>query len=252
MIYHCPYSDEKFLLVVRKGLWVPSMEHNLACPFIMREAGIEVNEKAKQHCDNPTIEDHTIYDPSSGMRIPLQLDGIFSCFPTRALTKEEVEDIGEFIDGNRVVYLSPKVPKWNPNDDYYAEKEAGYLTSQGEMAHYMDDPRPRCSLVDAAEVASLYASIPVATASAVEELIDSRCESYPDEFPMEVEEEAICRLHGDSIAYVSSVEPLLNEAEFQKRMFNVELQTSVGITAGCMSVSAVDDDDYLFTRMGQA
>jgi hypothetical protein len=87
------------------------MEHNLACPFIMREAGIEVNEKAKQHCDNPTIEDHTIYDPSSGMRIPLQLDGIFSCFPTRALTKEEVEDIGEFIDGNRVVYLSPKVPK---------------------------------------------------------------------------------------------------------------------------------------------
>ena len=55
--YDCPFSGQTFMLVIRNALYVPSMEHNLIPPFIMREAGMEVNECPKIHCDDPTIED---------------------------------------------------------------------------------------------------------------------------------------------------------------------------------------------------
>ena len=250
MIYQPPNSDEKWLLIVRNGLFVQSMDHNLACPFIMREAGLEVSEVAKQHCEDPTIEDHSIYDSATGLRIQLELKGIFSSFPTRALTQEEKVDIGDFIDGNRVVELSPKVPRWDPNDEYYAQKEASYLDSNGDLAVHVVEPRPKTTLVEAAEVSSLYDRIPVASVSAVQEVVDSACMSFPEEFPSELEEEAILSLTDDPIAMISAVDPLLNEAELHKRLCNLELQTSVGLSAGCMEVSGLDDEDYLFTKIG--
>ena len=36
--YDCPYSGETYLLIVRNALSVPSMNHSLIPPFIMREA----------------------------------------------------------------------------------------------------------------------------------------------------------------------------------------------------------------------
>ena len=47
ILYKNPSSGEKFLLVVRNALHVPSMNHNLIPPFAMRQAGIIVNNKAK-------------------------------------------------------------------------------------------------------------------------------------------------------------------------------------------------------------
>jgi hypothetical protein len=36
-----------YLLIVRNALHVPSMQHNLIPPFIMREAGLVVNDVPK-------------------------------------------------------------------------------------------------------------------------------------------------------------------------------------------------------------
>ena len=41
--YDCPIKNETFILVARNVLHVPSMDHNLIPPFIMREAGLTVN-----------------------------------------------------------------------------------------------------------------------------------------------------------------------------------------------------------------
>ena len=41
--YDCPYSGEVILLVARNALFVVSMDHNLVPPFIMQEAGLQVN-----------------------------------------------------------------------------------------------------------------------------------------------------------------------------------------------------------------
>ena len=45
--YDCPYDSKSFMLVVGNTIHVPSMLNNLLPPFMMREAGIIVNDKAK-------------------------------------------------------------------------------------------------------------------------------------------------------------------------------------------------------------
>ena len=51
--YDCPYSGETYLLIVRNALSVPAMDHNLIPPFIMREAGVDVQCFPKIQCKNP-------------------------------------------------------------------------------------------------------------------------------------------------------------------------------------------------------
>eukprot|EP00957_Ditylum_brightwellii_P040188 3040753-Ditylum_brightwellii.AAC.1 len=65
------------------------MDHNLIPPFMLREAGIAVNETPKIHKKNPTVDDHTITFSNSGLRITMRLWGVFSYFPTSKPSIEE-------------------------------------------------------------------------------------------------------------------------------------------------------------------
>ena len=89
------------------------MDHNLIPPFILRCAGLQVNGTAKIHSEDPTIKDHSIYDPKTEIRICFNLKGIFSYFDTRALTKDEITNCDDY----RVIYLSSAEPDWNPTKD---------------------------------------------------------------------------------------------------------------------------------------
>ena len=129
--YDCPKTGQVYFLVMRNGLSVPSNEHNLVPPFLMREAGLIVNDKPKIHCQDPSAEDHTIYDKEHDLRIPLQLDGIFSYFPTRSLTQDELE----FAEDYPVVLLSPDSPSWDPYNESYAKNEASFTDHRGEMLY---------------------------------------------------------------------------------------------------------------------
>ena len=60
--YDCPQSGHTYLLVVRNALCVPSMEHNLIPPFILREAGLVLHDTPKIHCNVPSAEDHSLFD----------------------------------------------------------------------------------------------------------------------------------------------------------------------------------------------
>ena len=80
--YDSPFDGKEYMLVIRNVLCVPSMNNNLIPPFIMRENGIVVNECAKIHCEDPTLEDHAIVFKGYDFHIPLQLHGIFSYFIT--------------------------------------------------------------------------------------------------------------------------------------------------------------------------
>ena len=81
-----------YILTLRNALHVPSMRHNLIPPFIMREAGLIVNEVPLIHtkAEELTNETHCIVSTGEGdnakLKIPLKLDGIFSHFETRKLT----------------------------------------------------------------------------------------------------------------------------------------------------------------------
>ena len=107
--YDCPYTLKTYLLTVRNALHVPSMEHNLIPPFIMREAGLIVNDTPKIHTKREDLsrETHCIVATKSDngveLRIPMKLDGIFSYFVTRALTQDEVDDC----ESIETVHLTP-------------------------------------------------------------------------------------------------------------------------------------------------
>ena len=84
--YDCPKYGQTYLLVVRNALCVPSMEHNLIPPFILRESGLVLNDTPKIHCNVPSAEDHSLFDEETRLRIPFTLDGKFSVFKSRSLT----------------------------------------------------------------------------------------------------------------------------------------------------------------------
>ena len=124
--YDCPYTMKTYLLVARNVLYIPSMDHNLIPPFILREAGIKVNETPKIHSENPSIDDHCLYFEEEKLRIPLSLMGIFSYFVTR----KPVEDD---LDNSELIYLTPDSPKWNPHSDIYARNEETFLDWEGNL-----------------------------------------------------------------------------------------------------------------------
>ena len=74
---------QAFSIVVRNGLHVPSIDHNLITPFIMRAGGIIVNDVPKIHCEDPTVDNHCVSFDHSDLWIPLQLNGVFSYFHSR-------------------------------------------------------------------------------------------------------------------------------------------------------------------------
>ena len=63
ILYECPHDGKSYVLVLRNALHVPSMEHNLVPPFMLREAGIVVNEVPKIQVTDPTKSDHAIIFP---------------------------------------------------------------------------------------------------------------------------------------------------------------------------------------------
>ena len=85
-----------YLLVMRNALLIPSMSHNLLPPFLIREASLFLDETPKFQSADLPLDNHTIYDEETGMRIHLQLNGTFSYFPTCPLTLVEQETWDEF------------------------------------------------------------------------------------------------------------------------------------------------------------
>ena len=114
--YDFPHALDTFILVLRNGLYVHSLIHNLIPPFVMREVVIKVNGVPKIHTErqNLTNDSHCIVSTDdvndTELQIPIQLDGIFSYFPTLNLTHKEIDNC-EYI---KTVYLTPDAYEWDP------------------------------------------------------------------------------------------------------------------------------------------
>ena len=80
------------------------MQQNLIPPFIMQEAGIEVNDVPRIHIWDELIrESHSIMIPQVDLRIPLWLSGVFSYFATRYMKNKKIEEC----DGMEMVLITP-------------------------------------------------------------------------------------------------------------------------------------------------
>ena len=94
--YDCPQSEQTYLLVMRNAFCVPSMEHNLIPPFILRGAVLVLHDTPKIHCNVPSAEDHCLFYKETGLIIPFTLDGTFSVFKLRSLTNGEINNVEDF------------------------------------------------------------------------------------------------------------------------------------------------------------
>jgi hypothetical protein len=80
--YDDPISLQTYPLVIRNALMIPTMDHILLPLFLLRLAGLQVDETPQDQLALPTVKNRAIYDPETGMRIHLKLNGIFSYFLT--------------------------------------------------------------------------------------------------------------------------------------------------------------------------
>ena len=211
--YDCPYEMKTYLLIVRNALYVPLMAHNLIPPFIMQKAGLVVNDVPKIHCGNEvTRESHCIISVKPSLRIPLHLDGVFSCFKTRALTTHEQTTCDEF----EYIKLSP-AGVWDPHDDTYASNENSFFDWKGELVY----PSPkRRKIIDERD----YVNISVT---------EARFEKAIDEMAM-----------NNDVAYVTDDESQTsNPQDGPSDMFNMDQDDP--IRANICDLSALFDEAYL-------
>ncbi len=130
---------------------VLSMVNKLIPPFMMREAGITVNDVPKIQTEDPTESDHVIIFNKTGFWILLSLWGTFSYFPTAKPTKLML------VDPEDVYLITPT--HWNPNSNAYMFNEESMLDWEGNMQPKCD--REQCLVFDdisndEAMVASLH------------------------------------------------------------------------------------------------
>ena len=71
VVYECPYTGEIYVLIVRNTLHIPHLKNNLIPPFVMRAAGVTLNDTPNIHSKDPTIDDHCITFEDTDLRIPL-------------------------------------------------------------------------------------------------------------------------------------------------------------------------------------
>ena len=136
--YSDEYTNNTSIIIIYNALHIKSMEHNLIPPFMMRLAGVIVDECPKFMCRKPTVENHAIYFPGNewdqkSLRIPLQIHGTISYFPTRLPHRQELDDCQSYD-------LTPNSPDWNPHKEDYSSMEHRMLNYRGEIAQYHKEP----------------------------------------------------------------------------------------------------------------
>jgi len=173
---------------MRNVLLIPSMDHNLLPPFLVREALLFLDETPKFQSTEVSLENHTIYDEVAGLRIHLQLNGTFSYFVTRSLTLEEQENWENY----PVVYLTPDSDQWDPHASHFAEAEAVMMESSGEIVVRRKRNR---NLFEEADIKELYAE-PCTWDSFAQLIDDQLSEVYDLSDPLSEDDEVMLTCDG--------------------------------------------------------
>jgi transcription initiation factor TFIIIB Brf1 subunit/transcription initiation factor TFIIB len=146
MGYTIPQSGQTVLLIAHRSIFSPSLNHNLLSTMQMRLHDVIANETPKFQSLNPTKLSHSISVRGDNMEhflaIPLELHGVFSCFPTFKPTQLEFETCDRY-------ELTYESPEYDPYATTFHEQEASIMDSWGNLK-VSGDCRPKrrqvCSL----------------------------------------------------------------------------------------------------------
>ena len=128
-------SGDVYMLVIHQAILIPDMPNNLLCPMQLRDHGLAVNDEPKHMALNPTEEHHAITFRACNtrdgglLRIPLELHGVTSYFPSRKPTKEEYENTPDDLR----VELTAEAPDWDPASTTFQQQEEAMLQADGGL-----------------------------------------------------------------------------------------------------------------------
>lgn len=246
--YDCPRSLKTYLLIARNALHVPSMDHNLVPPFLLREAGIDVRDVPKIHCHEATVEDHSLYFADSNLRIPLKLNGVFSYFPTRALTQDEIDHCEDY----DCIFLTPDSTSWNPHCDSYAKNEESFLDHRGDMV-YRQEPEHRTKRLrliedeDVGDISAVDVGVPM---ESIDAAIDAVIASSAIPQCMDASDAEKLTFKADAIrAHVADVSCALDPFSFASTVADRAALSKFTAAIGCTTAVACDTACQLFTAV---
>jgi hypothetical protein len=130
MGYTIPETGKTVLLIAHQSLFSPSLSHNLLSTIQARLHDVIVNETPKFQYLNPTKQSHSISVRGDHLkdflRIPLELHGVVSCFPTFKPTQLEFETCERY-------ELTYETPECDPYATTLHDQEAGMVDSWGNI-----------------------------------------------------------------------------------------------------------------------
>ena len=119
-VWVCPNTGENYLLVINEALYFGDrLDSSLLCPNQLRDNGLIVEDVPKQYV---ATSSHSIYDPVTKVRIPLEMKGVISCFETHRPTPKDVAELPQIVMTSALT--------WQPGSDAFAEAEAACLDRQ--------------------------------------------------------------------------------------------------------------------------
>ena len=71
LAYDCQFTGTTIILKIYNASYFKNMTNNLIPPFLMRLAGVEVDECPKFLSKSPSENNHSIYDTELNLRLPL-------------------------------------------------------------------------------------------------------------------------------------------------------------------------------------
>ena len=125
--HDCPVTGDAIIGILYGALQVSQSEINLIPPFMLREAGWEVNDVPRIHCKEPCSIDHCLVSPE-GKRIYMTLRGTFSGFESYAPSEQDV--VAAFDEG-RLVVMTPE--SWDPTCDIFEANEDSLTNYDGNV-----------------------------------------------------------------------------------------------------------------------
>ena len=125
--YDCEFSGKCYIMIIRNGLYLKQMDVCLIPPFMMRMAGLTIDECPKFLAKTPSITNHSVYFPDHELRLPLKLHGIISYLPVRMPSNEELNET------EHVLELTPMANNWDPHNEEYSIQEDAMTDFSGEI-----------------------------------------------------------------------------------------------------------------------
>jgi hypothetical protein len=134
-------TGKMVILIVHQSIFSPSLSHNLLSAMQMRSHDVVVNETPTCQVLEPTEHSHTISvrcdDMEEVLVIPLELNGVVSCFPTSKPSQEKFYICDRY-------ELTFESTEYDPSVKTLCDQEAGMMYSWGRLkvSGYLHPKRP--------------------------------------------------------------------------------------------------------------